>query len=144
MSLIGASSLDLRLNDSQSFTPFLLDAGNSVQISDATPSQNFLNVDLTALLFQGIPFAGAGVSLDGDIGLQESLTGDQIYVSNPGSSIYSDTDTLPFTGNTTILSYTESAQADVIIGLWPGLYAEAFGHRFDFNPVRIPVTAYSI
>ncbi|MCK4448377.1 MAG: T9SS type A sorting domain-containing protein [Candidatus Marinimicrobia bacterium] len=141
LSLIGASSLDLRLNDTEIFTPFLLDG--SVTISDNLPAETVFDIPLSDILFPGNPFAEAGVTLAADMGLQETLSGERIYFSNPDNSIYSEGATLSFSGNSTLLSYYEDAEAEIIVGFWPGLYAEAFGYRLDFNPTRIPFTIYS-
>jgi len=143
LSLLGISSLDLLLDGSQSFTPFLLD--DSVQISDHLPPENFIDLDLTD--YFGIPFVEGGVTLDVDMGLEETLSGESIYFSNPGGSIDSEGGTLPFSGSSTILSYYENATADVVVGLLPALYAELFGHRLQYptqsDPLRIPITVYS-
>lgn len=141
MTLLGTSSLDLRLTDSETFTPFLLDA--TVTISDSLPKENVFNLDLTEIIFPGIPFAGAGVSLDADVGLDETFSGERIYFSNPGSSLESENDSLSFTGSSTVLTYYENADAQVVIGFWPGLFAEAFGYKFPFNPIRIPFSIFT-
>ena len=141
LALLGVPSMDLLLEDSQTFTPFLLDS--SIQISDSLPPQKFGDFDVTNILFPGVPFVGAGVTLDADMELQENLSGERVYFSNPGSSIYSESSTLSFSGSSTILSYYEDADAEVIVGLWPGLYVDAFGWRFDFPIARIPVIIYS-
>lgn len=142
LTLFDISSKDLRINDSQIFDPFLLD--DSVQISDSIYFEKVLpDLDLTEILLPGIPFAGAGVTLDADMELQETLSGERIYFSNPGSSIDSENDKLPFSGSSTILSYYENANAEVIVGFWPGLYAEVGALRFEFTPIRFPKTVYS-
>lgn len=141
LTLFGLESKNLLLDDSRTFTPFLLDS--SIHISDSSPPEKFGDFDVTNFLFPGIPFVGAGVTLDLDMELQENLSGERIYFSNPGSSIDTEGGTLAFSGSSTILSYYEDADAEVIVGLWPGLYVDAFGWRFDLPIARIPVSVYS-
>ncbi|MCK5615154.1 hypothetical protein KAR91_75520, partial [Candidatus Pacearchaeota archaeon] len=45
LALLGVPSMDLLLEDSQTFTPFLLDS--SIQISDSLPPQKFGDFDVT-------------------------------------------------------------------------------------------------
>ncbi|KKK81152.1 hypothetical protein LCGC14_2816350, partial [marine sediment metagenome] len=118
LSFVGVSSVDFRFQGSETFTPFLLDS--SVSVFDTIGAQNVLDVDITSVI--PVPFVGAGVSLAVDGGLEETLSGDHIYFSNPGSNLYSETSSLSFTGGSSTLTYYENASAEVTLGFWPGLY----------------------
>lgn len=140
LELIGGHSLNLRLNGSEHFTPFLL--GESVTIADSLPAQTIIDLDLTNIVFPGLPFVGAGVTLAADVGLQETFFGDRIYFTNPGASIYDEAQTLAFTGAATRLRYYGDMNAAVIVGFSPGIYAEAFGLRFEYPITRISFSVY--
>lgn len=88
LSLVGLSNLDMRWEDSSSFTPFLLDS--SVTLSDQAAQQTVLDVDLSNVILPGVPFVGAGVTLaDTGWGLHPFLESESEHLQRePDTSIF--------------------------------------------------------
>jgi len=124
-------NFDLRAADQEIFSSFLLDG--CATASDDTGRQNLLDLDITDLLAP-IPNLGAGLAIDAAISASGTMCGESIGVTGGNtftSEGESQTVSVGCQGYSETASYNESFMLDSAVTLYPTLFVEIPGHRWE-------------